>query len=98
MRNCLSPSCSFRHSADTSQPPYFTVDLRILSYTWPAEPRLRLERLRCVRACVVHEMGVAVGMLAYGETNEGFQRQRAGRRVKVVISGLSRPDRDGWQV
>ena len=79
----------------SSQPPYFTIDLRILAYTWPAEPRLGLERLRCVRACVVHEMGVAVGMLG---TNGGFQRQQAGRRVKVVISGLSRPDRDGWQV
>ena len=94
MHNCLSPSSSFRHSADMSQPPYFTVDLRILAYTWPAEPHLRLERLRCVRTCVVHKIGVAVGMLAYSGTNEGFQRQWAGRRVKVVISGLSRQDRD----
>ena len=63
---------------------------------WPAE--LGLECLRCVHACVVHETGVAVGMLAYSGINEVFQRQRAGGQVKVVISGLSRPDRDGWQV
>ena len=68
MRNYLLPSTSFRHSADTSQPPYFTVDLRILAYMWPAEPCVKLECLRCVHACVVHEMGVAVGMLAYSET------------------------------
>ena len=84
MRNYLSPSSSFRHSADMSQPPYFTVDLRILAYTWLAEARLGLERLRCVRACIVHEMGVAVGMLAYSGAKEGFQRQLEGRRVKIV--------------
>ena len=35
MRNCLSPSSSFPHSADTSQP-YFTVDLAYTRSLFPA--------------------------------------------------------------
>ena len=44
MRNCLSPSSSFRHSADASQP-YFYRRSRVYRRLharslWPAEPRL----------------------------------------------------------
>ena len=101
MRNCLSPSSSFRHSADTSKP-YFTVDLAYtrspLSPAFPSDrcrPAAREQPLRVPlgpseRLCGVAD-GIAVQLLAIaGQSSAG------GR--DVGISGLSRPDRDGWQV
>ena len=85
--------CLQQHFKSPPPPSKFPSDRCRSATCEQPSARSRGAPLRCVRACVVHYMGVADGMLTYIGTIEGFQRQRAGGRVKAVISDC--PDQIG---